>query len=296
MSHDKAKTRAFLALTLGAALIAIAPNIVKVLKDDISPLASAFWRLLLAQPFFWIFYYIDGKKHPQRINPKSKKDFFSVMIIGIIFTINLGIGYISIIMTNIANATLLANFAPIFVTLFGWLFFKEKVNKTFIMGMLTAILGAVFLLGSSLKLETRFIQGDALGLLTAVFYGCYILAVNRARKTFSTITIMAWSGLSFVIFMLPFAFLYNPEKFLPQTAKIWGLLFAMAIVAQGGQALIAYAMGYLSAALSSVSLIIQPTLATFIAWGLFGEYLTKFQITGAVIILFGIYTAKKSSS
>ena len=98
---------------------------------------------------------------------------------GLCFAGDLALWHWSIRLTSVANATLLANAAPIFVALGGWLLFAQRFTGTFIVGMLLALAGAAVLMGQSLSLDPGRLAGDALGLLTALFYAGYILAVGR---------------------------------------------------------------------------------------------------------------------
>ena len=76
----------------------------------------------------------------------------------------------------------------------------------------------------------------------------------------------------------------------------WLPLLALALVAQiGGQTVIAYASAHLPANLSSVSLLIQPLTATIAAWVLLHESIGLIQATGGVLLVWGIYLAKKGS-
>ncbi|HSO43680.1 MAG TPA: EamA family transporter, partial [Rhodospirillales bacterium] len=62
----------------------------------------------------------------------------------------------------------------------------------------------------------------------------------------------------------------------------------------GGQSLIAFALARLPAALSSVSLLLQPAIAV-LAWAILAEPLGPWQVTGALVILGGIYLARRGS-
>ena len=63
-----------------------------------------------------------------------------------------------------------------------------------------------------------------------------------------------------------------------------------------GQGLIAYALAHLPAAFSSVSLLFQPVMAALFAWWLLAEPLAPLQIAGGLIVLVGIYLARRGSS
>ena len=133
--------------------------------------------------------------------------------------------------------------------------------------------------------------GDALGLITAMFYAGYQLTVTRARDTVSTARIMAGSGLVSAAILLPIA-LVSGEQFLPHSAFGWWILLALALISQAsGQSLIAYAMAHLPATFSSVGLLLQPVVAATLAWLLLGETLTALAIFGGILVLIGIRVA-----
>ncbi len=74
------------------------------------------------------------------------------------------------------------------------------------------------------------------------------------------------------------------------------MVLGLALVTQLlGQGLIAYAFAHLSASLSSVSLLIQPVMASIFAWLLFGEAIGGAQFIGGAVVLAGIWIAKKGS-
>jgi len=83
--------------------------------------------------------------------------------------------------------------------------FGERLTAKFIAGMAVAMTGALILMGSSFSLDWSHVAGDALGVGTAVFYAGYMLALKRARERFSTLTLMAYSGLFSALLLLPLA-------------------------------------------------------------------------------------------
>jgi len=215
---------------------------------------------------------------------------------GLFFAGDLGIWHWSIRFTSVANATLLANFAPVFVTLGGWLLFGRRFGTLFLIGMAIALLGACALMGDSLTLSGEQLLGDALGLLTALFYGAYILSVGQLREMgIGTVTILAWSTTTAALLLLPASALAG-ESFLPPTWVGWAVLLGLAVVSHiGGQGLIAFALAHLPAAFTSVTLLAQPVLAAFLAWILFEEGLSALQVSGALVILAGILLARRGS-
>jgi drug/metabolite transporter (DMT)-like permease len=57
-----------------------------------------------------------------------------------------------------------------------------------------------------------------------------------------------------------------------------------------------WALGYLSAAYVSITLLGEPIGSTILAYFLLGEKPTTVKIIGAILILFGIYTASRRES
>jgi drug/metabolite transporter (DMT)-like permease len=161
--------------------------------------------------------------------------------------------------------------------------------------MVTAMAGAFVLVGPSFAAGGRQLLGDALGVLTAAFYGGYFLAIKHLRDTRSTAAIMAGSTTVTALVLLPVA-LAAGETMLPASASGWLVLVGLALVCQvGGQSLIAYAMAHLPASFSAVSLLIQPVMATVYASVLLGEHVGLAQIVGGAIVLAGIYVARRGS-
>ena len=174
------------------------------------------------------------------------------------------------------------------VTLAVWLWYRRRPSGAFLGGMAVALAGIVALLGGDFRLSGRELFGDFLGVVTAMFYGGYQLAVSRVRARASTASIMAWSGLVTACVLLPIAFL-SDEQILPVTAAGWAKLVGLALISQAaGQSLIAYAMAHLPATFSSVALLLQPVVAALFAWALLGEALGPVAIAGGCVVLAGI--------
>ena len=245
----------------------------------------------LAVPLLWLWVF-RGKGGAESPGPT-----LPVLAAGLFFALDLGVWHWSIVWTSVANATLLANLASIYVTLMGWLVWKQRVSRVFLVGMVTALAGMFVLVGPNFMIGgTRFI-GDLLGALTAVFYGSYMLAIKVARDArSSTARIMAWSTTISAVALLPVAWL-SPQPFWPSSGAGWLVVLGLALVTQiMGQGLIAYAFAHLPASLSSVSLLIQPVMAALFAWTLFGEAIGTAQFAGGAIVLAGIWIARKSSN
>ena len=278
-----------LALFAGATAIATAPLFVKV--SETGPVATAFWRVALALPFLWTWSLaVQRGEHYASFTAERRL----IIAAGLFFAGDLAVWHWSIVLTSVANSTLLANLAPIFVTLAVWVLVRRSPTAAFLAGLAIALTGVALLIGADFRLGARELAGDALGVITAMFYAAYQLTVTRLRASVATASLMAWSGLVTAVALLPVALL-SGEQILPATMTGWVKLIGLALIAQAaGQSLIAYAMAHLPATVSSVGLLLQPVLAALFAWALLGEALGWLQFAGGVTVLVGIRIAQRA--
>lgn len=285
------RASALIALFAGATCIALSPIWVRL--ADVGPTASAFWRVALAVPLLWAAAALAARS---RATLDRRKRWLLVAA-GLAFAGDLVFWHWSIQLTSVANSTLLANLSSIFVTLAAWLLWRQKPTRTFLVGLLLALAGVALLVRSSLGFSATALVGDALGVITAMFYAWYLLTVKRLRDLgAATLQLMAVTTALTAAILLPVA-LASGETLLPSSARGWLVLLGLAwITHAGGQGLITYALAHLRAAFSSVGLLLQPVMAAMFAWLLLGEPLVALQFAGGAVVLAGIYLARRGSA
>lgn len=278
------------ALLFGASCIALSPIFVRI--SQTGPTASAFWRVALAVPALWLLVLLE----PGRPRRPARALVPLMLAAGAAFAGDLGIWHTSIELTSVADSTLLANLASIFVTLAAWLFWRQQPSRVFLLGLAVALAGVATLVRASAGLSSQALLGDALGVVTALFYAAYLLAVKSLRdRGAATLRLMAVTTTVTAVLLLPAAFATG-EPMLPVSAAGWLTLLGLALISQvAGQGLIAFALAHLPAAFSSVSLLFQPVMAAAFAWMLLEEPMSAVQITGSLVVLAGIYLARRGS-
>jgi drug/metabolite transporter (DMT)-like permease len=284
---------ALVALLAGATCIALSPIFVRL--SESGPTATAFWRVALALPALWLLYFARrARPRPYRLDRGA---WWMLFAAGFSFAGDLAFWHTSIQLTSVANSTLLANLASIFVTLGAWVFLKQRPSGLFMAGLAAALAGVGLLVHSSLAFSVTGLAGDALGVVTALFYAGYLFAVKGLRDAGETVVhLMAVTSTISAIVLFPVALAAN-EAIFPASAFGWGILLGLALVSHAaGQGLIAFALAHLPAAFSSVSLLFQPVMAALFAWVLLAEPLVAAQIAGGVVVLLGIYLARKGSA
>ncbi|MDE0355872.1 MAG: DMT family transporter [Deltaproteobacteria bacterium] len=287
---------AILALLVGAIATAFAPILVRL--SELGPSPTAFYRFLLAIPLYWVMALaVPGRNlrvRPEK--PHGSRVYLLMIMAGAFIAGDMSAWHYSIVMTTVANASLLLNVTPVFVVLGGWLLFRTRVTGTFMIGLATAMAGVAVLSGASLALSRTHVLGDLLGVVTAMFYAAYQLTVERLRRRFSTITIMLYAmPVSAMVTLM--VTLVSGETMVVMTPAGWAVLVALAVGPQVlGQGLIAWALAHLPASFVSVSLLVQPIVAATVAWILFDERIGVQQAVGAITVLTGIVIARQGSA
>ncbi|WP_374440616.1 DMT family transporter [Stella sp.] len=278
---------ALLALAAGAACIALSPILVRL--SEVGPTVTAFWRAALAVPFLAALVAFSGRA-PRAIRAGDR---WRLAAAGLFFAGDLAFWHWSIRFTSVANATLFANFAPVFVAAGAWLLFAERPGGRFLAGLALAFAGAFCLLGESLRVGGDHALGDGLGLATALCLSSYLLVVRSLRARLGAAGIMLWTSLATAAVLLPVAWL-SGEEFWPATPAGWAVLVGLGLLSHAlGQGLIAFALAHLPAGFSALALLLEPVLAALFAWLWLAEGLAVLQWLGGVAVLAGIGVAAR---
>ena len=289
---DAHKGRALGALVLGGVLLGCSPILVRI--SEIGPVATAFWRLTWALvPLVLLFAHGSRSGGAGRL-PASAGEHLTAALPGIFLAGDLATWHISLHMTSVTNSTLLANMAPVVVTLVSWLFLRERISGAFLAGLVLSIAGVIVLSGSGFSRSAgSHLRGDLVALLAACFYAGYFMMLSRARTHFSTITVMLWSTTAAAILVLPVALLFE-RAFIPYALAGWLILIALGwLVHAAGQGVITFALAWLPATFSSLTLLIQPVVAAVLARFILNEPLGGRQIAGGSIVIAGILLARR---
>lgn len=290
MSFLTSRAAAIAALTAGAVAIAFSPIFVRL--TETGPAAAGFWRLALALPALILI------ARPSWKGPAPLGSGLSPMTLlaGVFFALDLGFWHYGVHFTTVANATILANLAPAFVTFGAWLLLGERPGAGFVAGLALAIAGVWAI--AAAKTGAPGLNphlGDALSIITAAWYAGYMLAVRRARATQSASAIMVWSTAIGAPLILAAAVILH-ERIIPAGPSGWLACAGLGVVHVAGQGLIAWALGRLPAATASVVILVQPVLSALLGWMIFAEPMTPLQILGGAAALAGVVLAQLAAA
>ena len=273
-------------LLIGASMLGGSGIFVKL--SDSSPSLIAFYRSLFALPFLYAWMKFEERNDSAKII-WDKKTFFFLVLGGLCFALDMSIWNWSLTFTSVANATLMANIAPVFVVIFGVLFFGYKIEIFFVVTLLLALIGVFLVI---LPGEQIMVFGDSLGILAAVFYAGYLLSIKdlttilQPARTLFLVTIIT------TLCLLPIS-LIEAESLILSRSEFF-ILISYAIFSQTlAQGLITSGISKVSAHLSSLVLLMQPVAAAFYGWFFLQELLSPLQMAGGLIVLAAIYLASR---
>ena len=284
----------FPALAAGILIISFSPILVQV--SEVGPSATAVYRALFALPALTAWLLLEQRQEHVPLRRLRARDWWLLALTGLFFTGDLVAWHSSIRLSGVANATFLAHLSTPIVSLGAWLLFRERLTWGFMAGLVLAMAGTALIMGASSLGESGNLLGDGLGVLTAFFYGGYLLAIKHLRESLPSGLIMAVST-AFSLLGLVVAALVMGEGLIPATLLGWGTLVAIGLVIHaGGQGLITVAFRHLSASFASVALLATPVLAALFGWLLLGETLTLLQSLGCAAVLAGIALSQRLSA
>jgi drug/metabolite transporter (DMT)-like permease len=274
------------ALVLAAVAMGVSPIFVRL--ADVGPFASAFWRVALALPVLYAWMKLGEGAGAPAAAPFGR----STILAGLAFAGDLFFWHLSIVTTSVANATLFATTAPIWVVLFGWLLLRQRASPAVLVGLGLCIAGGGALLARSFQLRPGGAVGDLYGLVTGIFFGLYFLAVRAARAANSAAQVL-FESTAITATLLLAAALGLERQLLPRSLGGLAALLALAWISHaGGQGLLAVALGRLPAAFSSLVIFLEAIAAACFAWLILGEPVTIVQAAGGLAILLGIWVAR----
>ena len=218
------------------------------------------------------------------------------LIGGAALSFDLALWNTAVLYTSAANATLLANTAPLWVAIASVLIFREKLGRPFWVGLGLVLAGAAAVLGADFLHDFTFGVGDLMALAAGVFYASYYLATQRGRRHLASLPYVASAGVASTCMLLVAVLVigYPLTGYPPQT---WASFIGLGLVTQVlGYVAVGYALGLLPASLVAPTMVGQPVMTALLAVPLLGEPLSLVQWVGGAAVLGGIVILHRSHS
>jgi len=282
------KILAYSALIVG--IISLSMSAMFVRWAEAPGTITGFYRLLIST-ILMIPLFLREQKQREKLDPK----LLIFPILGGMFTaFDFSFWNSSVKFTSAANATLLGNTAPIWVAFFAYFFLREKLRRSFWVGLILAMMGAALVMGMDFLIHPTLGIGDLMACTAALFYASYQLITQRGRTHIDAFRYIWLVGVSATLFIFIINLVLG-NSFTGYSTQTWTIFFVTAIVSQMiGYLSISYALGYLPAYIVAPTLVGQPILTALLAIPLLKEIPMPIQWLGGAIALAGIYIVNQS--
>jgi drug/metabolite transporter (DMT)-like permease len=229
---------------------------------------------------------------------KSAANYYAIAA-GLCLAIHFATWITSLAYTSIAASTVLVTTNPIWVGLFSWWWYREKLSLQAIIAIGIALFGGVIMAIADSNIDGSYsnpILGDLLALIGAVMSSLYMIFGSQAQRrgldTGSYVAV-AYSTAALCLFPLPFLF---KVSYLGYQRKVYLYVCLMALMSQIiGHTSLNWSMRWISPTVISLSLLFEPVIASLTGAIVFGEVPSTDLLLGGLIILWGIALFIKSS-
>lgn len=292
-------------LSLNTLLWGIIPMVAKASYTETTPFRFLLYRFILAVVFSipFLIYYLP------KVRQLTKTVWTIVAFESIGTALTLTLLYIGLQYTTSIEASLITATSPLFITLGGWFFLHEVIEKHERAGLGIALVGSLILALSPILISnghnnTFSLLGSALIFLQELAYVAYLIMI---KKHYQKIPKFFITTVSFYVGLITFLFLSwweldfsTPVLLATISQELFQnrqLFLTSIYMALGGSilGLTAYLKGHdlIEASEASLFWYLQPLVAIPAGILVLHEKFTTAQIVAMLFILAGVFLAEK---
>ena len=267
----------------------------RVVAQNVGPFSASFLRFAIASIFLvFITIRMEGK-----IPRLKKHQILPVILLGLTGVFAYNVFFFSGLKTVTASrASIVIAMNPIFITIFAYTLFKEKLTRINVIGILLCVLGAIIVISKGTPLE--IIQGG-LGAGELYILGCvaswvlYSLIGKIAMKDMSPLVAVTYSCLiGGILLFFPACMEGMPGDISEYSAVDWSAIFYLGFFGS----VLGFTWYYqgikkLGASKASVFINFVPISAVILACLILKEKLDLSLITGAIMVIGGAYLTNR---
>jgi drug/metabolite transporter (DMT)-like permease len=285
--------RPALAAVAGALTIAFSSILVKL--ADVSPESAAIFRCLYALPVLGALAVLEDR----RFGARARRDRWLAAGAGVFFAADLIFWHHAIGDVGAGLATVLGNLQVVIVPFAAWAILGERISGR-VLAALPLVCSGVLLISGVLETGAygeHPLRGVLFGFLTGVTYAGFILVLRQGSGDLRRPAgpLFDATAVSTVVAIVTGLAVGRAELVPSWPAHAW--LVTLALSSQVlGWLLITVSLPRLPAALTSVTLTIQPVGSVLLGVILLGEEPSALQLLGVMCIVAGLLTVARRRS
>ena len=206
--------------------------------------------------------------------------------------------YLSLVYTQVINASLFNTAIPAIIILLCFLFKIEKTNKYQILGLIISVLGILSIitkLNLEIILSLNFNKGDLIMIGGVITWGLYLSFLKRKTFTLpllSLVHVLCSFGLIFIFPQFIYEFVQG-QKIHFNLNLLYILIFLALFPSIGSYYCWAGAVSIIGANRAGIFLSLIPLFSTIMAIFFYNEQFQFFHLIGAILIILGLFLSNK---
>lgn len=290
--------RPYIVLLIGVAAVSTASLFIRLAQaDGMSSLVIASWRLglaaLLLTPLVLTRYRADLRR-------LAREEIGLALLAGVLLGIHFATWITSLEYTSVIGSVVLVSTNPLFVALAAPFLLRERLGRLTLLGIFLAIIGGVLVSASgdtgSAPIRNAPLLGDVLALSGAVAVAGVFIIGRRLRAKLAVVPyIWLIYGTAAVVLLAASVLTGQTTLGFAPTTYLWVILLAL-VPQLIGHTSYNYALGFLSAAYVSLTVLGEPVGSTLLAVLLLGERPQPLQLVGGLFILAALLVASQEEA
>ena len=206
--------------------------------------------------------------------------------------------YLSLVHTQVINASLFNTAIPAIIILLCFLFKIEKTNKYQILGLIISVLGILSIitrLNLEVILSLNFNKGDLIMIGGVITWGLYSSFLKRKTFTLPLLTLVHVLCSLGLIFIFPqFIFEFSQGQKIDFDINLFYILVFLALFPSiGSYYCWAGAVSIIGANRAGIFLSLIPLFSTIMAIFFYNEQFQFFHLIGSILIILGLFLSNK---
>lgn len=268
-------------ILLGVAVLAISASAPIIAAISASALAIAFWRCLIGAAATGGWVAIRSRAEARSL---TWPQWRLVILAGLLLGAHFATWIPSLRFTSVASSTALVATQPVWAALIARARGVHIPRRAWI-GIGVALAGVLVLTGIDTSIDPRYLIGDLLALIGAIFAALYVSVAEVVRKTVSTSTMTMGLYASAGALLLVLCLVLQ-QSLWGFSARDWVLIILLTLTAQLlGHTLINRVLATTSATITSLAILFEMPGATIIAALAIGQ-MPPWSIIPALVLLF----------
>lgn len=295
-------SRALPMVVLGASVVIVSTSAIMIrlaLGEGVASLSIAVWRLGIAAI---ILSFVVAAKPTMRheISALPLKTAALAVASGVFLAAHFASWISSLAFTSVASSTALVTTNPIWIALISWLYLRERLHRSLLVGIVSAMFGSALIFLSDARASLADVGsnpmlGNALAIVGSLTVCGYLLIGRKLRQTFSLLAYI-WLVYSSAALTLLACALAARVPLIGFSWLAWACLAGLAIGPQLiGHTGINWSLKHAPATVIAVAILGEPIASALMAWWLFDERFQPLQMAGFSLLLLGIFLSARSA-